>query len=396
MVALFATIVELVTLGGVACLCYLIALSVYWYYYVSGIMLSISLFVLLRPWKKCSREVIGKKTMRAGIYDLSTQSGFSVVEEQSVPTYGPKDVIVKVITAAINPVDYKVVIPALPFLRHITSHIAGRDIAGVVLAAGDKVTNFKVGDHVYGNSYGGALAEYTVADSTQLGRCPTNLSWQETAGIPVAGLTGYQVFHKNGLKFGDRALIIGASGGSGLIGVQVAKAMGAYVVGVCSTRNIDLVKAMGADEIIDYTKPGYQKQIAPQSLDFIYDVVSSPEDPDQEPWARPLLKPDAASPYSKINGSIGEWLRALLKMTLKIDVQRRGFDLHLVQPNSKDFNDLTQLIEKAKITIPIDCELNLDNEGIRQGFDRQKSRRAKGKIIFNITPDYTPLRETES
>eukprot|EP00357_Protocruzia_adherens_P034480 CAMPEP_0115020530 /NCGR_PEP_ID=MMETSP0216-20121206/30224_1 /TAXON_ID=223996 /ORGANISM="Protocruzia adherens, Strain Boccale" /LENGTH=330 /DNA_ID=CAMNT_0002392469 /DNA_START=292 /DNA_END=1284 /DNA_ORIENTATION=- len=330
--------------------------------------------------------------MRAGIYDLSAPGGFSVVEDHPIPTYGPNDVIVKVITAAINPVDYKVVTPAMPFLRHITSHIAGRDIAGVVLAAGNKVSNLKLGDHVYGNTYGGALAEYTVADSNKLGKCPTNLKWQETAGIPVAGLTGYQVFQKNGLKFGDRTLIIGASGGCGLIGVQIAKAMGAHVIGVCSKRNADLVKAVGADEIIDYTQPDYEKQIEPKSLDFIYDVVSSPEDPDQEPWARPFLKSDATSPYSKINGSAGDWVRAILSMIFRVNFQRNGFDLHLMKANSEDFNSLAALIEKAKMTIPIDCELNLDNEGICKGFDRQKSRRAKGKIIFNITPDYTPLK----
>eukprot|EP00357_Protocruzia_adherens_P000033 CAMPEP_0115034404 /NCGR_PEP_ID=MMETSP0216-20121206/40626_1 /TAXON_ID=223996 /ORGANISM="Protocruzia adherens, Strain Boccale" /LENGTH=313 /DNA_ID=CAMNT_0002413273 /DNA_START=247 /DNA_END=1184 /DNA_ORIENTATION=- len=313
--------------------------------------------------------------MRAGIYDLSAPSGFSVREDHPVPKYGPKDVVLKVITAAINPIDYKVVVPAIPFLRHFKSHVAGRAVAGVVIAVGNKVKDIQVGENVYGNSDSGSLAEYSVSSAGILGRCPTNMTWQQVAGVPVSGLTGYQVFKKNGLKFGDRTLVIGASGGSGLSGVQIAKAMGAYVIGICSARNIELVKSVGADEVVDYTEPEFYKRIEPESLDFIYDTVSSPQDPNQEPWARPLLKLNATSPYSKINSSPGDWVKVMLGRALHVNLQRKGIDVHPVEPNSKDFNELTQLIEKADITVPIDCEKGLDNEGIREGYDRQRSRR---------------------
>ena len=123
------------------------------------------------------------------------------------------------------------------------------------------MTNFEIGDDVFGYSNDGAIQEYTVADSDKIAKKPTKLNWGESASLVVAGNTSLQCLKNNGLKSGENLLIIGASGGTGTFGVFLGKHFGAKVTGVCSTANIGLVKSLGADNIADYRNPNYIEEL---------------------------------------------------------------------------------------------------------------------------------------
>src|SRR6185503_19012595 len=173
-------------------------------------------------------------------------------------------VLVKVHASSINPVEWYGT-SGQPRIMRLQGGIGlpsdwklGYDMSGTVEAVGSKVTRFKPGDEVYGGAHG-ALAEYVVArEAGSIVLKPPNLSFEEAAGIPIAGITALQGLRDTGgLKPGQKVLINGASGGVGTFAVQIAKALGADVTAVCSTRNIEMVRSIGADHVIDYTQTDF-------------------------------------------------------------------------------------------------------------------------------------------
>jgi NADPH:quinone reductase-like Zn-dependent oxidoreductase len=188
------------------------------------------------------------------------------------PPVADGEVLVRVAAAAINPADWAFM-RGVPYLfrpmyglTKPRDPVRGSDVAGTVVAVGNGVTRFQQGDEVFGSGRG-TLAEYAVAKETNLAIKPANLTSEEAAAIPMAGLTALQALRAAKVEQGQKVLVTGASGGVGSFTVQVAKAMGAEVTAVCSTRNVDRVRSIGADYVIDYTQEDFTEN------GCTYDVV---------------------------------------------------------------------------------------------------------------------------
>jgi NADPH:quinone reductase-like Zn-dependent oxidoreductase len=200
-------------------------------------------------------------------------------EEVEKPTAGDGEVLIKVHAAAANPVDrlfrgrpYLVRI-MIAGLRKPKDRRMGRDVAGEVEAVGQDVTRFKPGDQVFGTC-SGAFAEYVCTSESALVMKPDNVTFEQAAAVPIAALTALQGLRDKGkIQPGQKVLINGASGGVGTFAVQIAKSLGANVTGVCSTRNVGLVRSIGADQVIDYTQDDFTKGAG--RYDLILDCISN-------------------------------------------------------------------------------------------------------------------------
>src|SRR5688500_8932252 len=191
------------------------------------------------------------------------------------PRIGDHDVLVRVRAAGVNPADWAVM-SGLPLiarpvygLRKPKSGVRGTDVAGTVEAVGSGVTRFEPGDEVFGWSHG-SFADFAAASEGELARKPTNLTFDQAASVPMAGLVALQAVRDHGkVGPGTKVLINGASGGIGSFAVQIAKSYGAEVTGVASTRNLEMVRSLGADHVIDYTREDFTKN--GKKYDFILD-----------------------------------------------------------------------------------------------------------------------------
>src|SRR4051812_17175575 len=205
--------------------------------------------------------------MKAMVYYESGSPDVIQCAEVDKPVPGDKQVLLKVRAAGLNPLDahlmkgvprlFKMIFK-LPVPSKDKQGQLGRDVAGVVEAVGKNVTQFKPGDEVFGLCRG-ALAEYAVASERALVMKPPSISFEQAASLPIAGLTALQGLHEGKIQPGQKVLINGATGGVGTFAVQIAKSFGADVTAVCSTRNVDLVRSIGADRVIDYTKEDFTK-----------------------------------------------------------------------------------------------------------------------------------------
>ncbi len=200
------------------------------------------------------------------------------LEEVDQPIVKADQVLVKVVANSANPADWHL-IRGKPFFARFSSglfrpkeKIAGADFAGIVVKKGSKVTGFEIGDKVFGETLmGGAFAEYVSVPASVCGKIPGNLGFVEMASLPVAGLTAFQAVVTHGkIKPGETVLVNGASGGVGHFAVQVAKAYGAQVTAVCSSRNVDFVRSLGADQVISYDRENIHQHKG--SYDLIIDV----------------------------------------------------------------------------------------------------------------------------
>ena len=211
----------------------------------------------------------GWRTRGGGRHDARGRAGHLRLDAADVlrlerdrrPEIGDDDVLVRVRAAGVHIGDWHVM-TGLPYLLRIVgfglrapkARVRGMDVAGTVEAVGKNVTRFQVGDEVFGTC-NGSFAEYAAARADTLALKPANLTFEQAAAVPTSACTALQALRDaGGIKSGQRVLIIGASGGVGLFAVQIAKAFGAEVTGVCSTTKVDLVRSLGADHVIDYTR----------------------------------------------------------------------------------------------------------------------------------------------
>jgi len=316
--------------------------------------------------------------MRAAVWGWT--GGASFDQSFKVPSCGRNEVLIRVKAAAINPVDYK--------LGRMLGSVVGLDVAGVIESVGSNVTSCKVGDEVFGG-VSGSLAEFAVGKPESLGKKAKCLSFVEAAAMPIAYMTSLQSLRDAGnLQPGSRVLIIGASGGCGLAAVQLAKAMDAgHIAGVCSGKNEAIVKDNGAMEVVDYTKGDVVDHFNRQDgemekFDIVYDsATNSGGGEDYREKSLKLLKEDESShgQYVAINGAASMWAR---NFTIG---QRKNEHLVVTNMNTTDLEVLSSMAEEGKLK-PVICEhLPLDAESIQKGFDLLKSRRAVGKIVFDLT-----------
>jgi len=216
--------------------------------------------------------------MKAIVYHKYGPPEVLQCEEIETPTPVDDQVLIKVRAASVNPIDR--LFRGRPYLvrlkiglRKPKDYRMGRDVSGVVEAVGSKVTQFKPGDEVFGTCFG-AFAEYACASESALVMKPDNVTFAQAASVPIAALTALQGLRDKGqIQPGQKVLINGAAGGVGTFAVQIAKVLGAEVTGVCSTRNAELVRSIGADQVIDYTREDFTK--GPPRYDLILDCISN-------------------------------------------------------------------------------------------------------------------------
>ncbi|KAL3807338.1 hypothetical protein ACHAXA_001310 [Cyclostephanos tholiformis] len=294
----------------------------------------------------------------------------------------PTDVLIKVKSAAINPVDYK-----LP--RLVGGTVVGIDLSGTVERVGADVTDFKVGDNVFGRSpiiggRGGSLADFALVPMDEIAIKPEWLSFNQAAALGVAYLTGLQSLRAGNVSKDSSVLIIGASGGCGIAGVQLARALGASrVVGVCSGRNFDFVKGTSGMELelIDYTKEGSIEKFRGENIgkfDCIYDTVTgSGRGEDYVASMMPLLK-ESTGTYVQINGSPTTMARHVIG---RMKAQRK-----VVFTSGRGKKDLEEIVSLLKIFVArphLDVK-TFDENGVKGAFEQLRGRRTKGKIVFNM------------
>ena len=280
---------------------------------------------------------------------LALRYGSLVMREVEKPEPAEGDVLVRVHATSLNAVDWyglngrPYFARPLMGLRKPKSSETGTDFAGVVEAVGVGVDGFAPGDEVYGCE-GGAFAEYVVAN-TAVARKPANLSFEEAAAVPLAGLTALQALRDHGaLQSGQQVLVNGASGGVGPFAVQIAKALGAEVHAVCSTRNIEQARELGADRVFDYTREDFARSGAR------YDVLFDNAGNRSWPSMRRVLAPSGkvvlvGGPRNRMLGPVGHIVRS--KLASKLD--RRTAAFFIAKPNRDDLVALRDLIEAGHV-----------------------------------------------
>jgi len=253
------------------------------------------------------------------------------------------------------------------------NYILGQDMAGVVEAAGSSVMQFRPGDEVYA-SCGGALAEYVSVAEDKLALKPINLTFEQAAAIPTAAITALKGLRDVGkLRAGQKVLINGASGGVGTFAVQIAKALGAEVTGVCSARNVDMVRSLGADKVIDYTKEDFTQN--GRRYDLILDNVASHSFSD---LIRVLTPQGLIVPNSGHSG-----MGYVFKAFLLSPFQRQLASMYLSVPNGKDLMELKEWLEAGQVKPVIEQTYPLREAP--EAFRYLDKEHARGKVVITVT-----------
>ena len=302
--------------------------------------------------------------------------------EVEKPTPTENQVLIKVIAAAVNPLDWHGM-RGEPFIARMGNGIRkpkdqrlGADIAGRVEAVGKNVTDLRPGNEVFGAIGAGGFAEYACTREKNLVLKPGNISFEEAAAAPVVGLTAIQGFrHAGGVRAGQKVLINGAAGGIGTFAVQYAKSCGAEVIGVCSTRNVDLVRSIGADHVIDYTREDFTR--TGQGYDLIYCAIGN-----RTAFAyRRALKPGGVCVIAGFT-SMFLLFEGMLLGPLASRGDKKVTRMGISNANKEDLLIIKELLETRKVVPFIDRRYPLHEtaEAIRY----VETLHARGKVIINV------------
>jgi NADPH:quinone reductase-like Zn-dependent oxidoreductase len=263
-------------------------------------------------------------------------------------------------------------------LRKPTDIRLGVDAAGEVEAVGRNVTQFKPGNHVLGVCRG-AFAEYACATEPALVMKPDSVTFDQGASVATAALTALQGLRKKGpIMSGQKVLINGAAGGVGTFAVQIAKSLGADVTGVCSTRNVDMVRSIGADHVTDYAQKDFTK--SGQVYDLILDCVGN----HSLSACRRALNPEGT--YVAVGGSSGRWMIGPLARTVTAPLLSRfvsqNFHVLLTRLSKEDLTFMSELMEARKVTPVIDRRYRLSD--VPEAIRYLEQGHARGKVVINV------------
>ena len=328
--------------------------------------------------------------MKATVYRRYGSPDVLQFEEIERPTVGDNEVLIKVRAASANPLDWKLMSGG-PFIVRLLLGLVkpkvkrpGVDLAGQVEAVGRNVTQFKPGDEVFGVCRG-AFAEYACTSvsasvlKSPLVLKPDNVTFEQAASAPVAALTALQGLRNKGkIQLGQKVLINGAAGGVGTFAVQIAKSFGADVTGVCSTRNVDMVRSIGADRVIDYTQENFTK--SGQRYDLFFDCVGN----HSLSACRRVLKPKGI--YIMV-GALGDApLMDLLGRLIGALVLSRFVSQKLVvflaRSNKEDLTTVGELMATGKVTPVIDRRYRLSE--VPEALRYLKEGHARGKVVITL------------
>src|SRR5216683_700415 len=303
--------------------------------------------------------------MKAIVYHEYGSPDVLRLEEIEKPVPNDDQVLVKVRAASVNPLDWHYIRGSPYFMRMVAAGLLkpnetrlGVDYAGTVESVGKNVTEFKPGDEVFGGRTG-AFAEYvTVRAERAVVLKPANLTFEQAASVPIAAITALQGLRDKGkIQPGQKVLINGASGGVGTFAVQIAKSFGADVTGVCSTRNVEMVRSIGADQVIDYTREDFTK--SDQRYDLILDNVGNHSLLEY----RSVLKPKGILVTVGGGGPDDRWFGTFFSRPIKALILSpfvsQKFEMLLAELNKEDLTVLNDLMQAGKLKPIIDRRYSL-------------------------------------
>src|SRR5262249_38519451 len=327
--------------------------------------------------------------MKAIVYHNYGSPDVLKCEEIEKLTAGDNEVLIKVRAASVNPLDWHFM-RGTPYVMRMQTGLRkpkitrlGVDVAGQVEAVGKNVTQFKPGDEVFG-SCRGAFAEYVCTPEPALVMKPDNVPVEQAASVPVAAISALQGLRDKGhMQPGQQVLINGAAGGVGTFAVQVAKSFGAEVTGVCRTRNVGMVRAIGADQVIDYTQEDFTK--SGQRYDLILDCVGNH-------WlfaCRRALNPKGI--YIMVGAPSGRWIAPLDRLIKALVLSRfvsQKLVMVLAKLNKEDLTIMRALMAAGKVTPVIDRRYRLSEtpEAIRY----LEEGHTRGKVVIRVDHDSEP------
>ena len=328
---------------------------------------------------------VGTPSMKAIVHRCYGSPDVLALEDVAKPIPADDQVLVKVRAASVNPLDWHG-LRGEPYVMRLSSGFGlpknvrlGVDFAGTVEAVGKSVTRFRPGDEVFGGR-GGSLAEYvTVGESWAIASKPANVTFEQAAAVPVAAITALQALRDKGrIQPGQKVLINGASGGVGTFAVQIGKAFGAEVTGVCSTRNLAMVRDLGADHVVDYTREDFTR--SGERYDLIVDMVAS------RPLSeyRRVLKPEGV--YVVVGAtSDGRWLGPLVPMIKAIAYApfvSEELVTFIAALNKDDLLVLSDLMQAGKVTPVIDRRFG--SREVPDAIRYLEEGHARGKVIVTF------------
>ena len=321
-----------------------------------------------------------KKLMKAIVYTEYGPPDVLQLKEVEKPTPKDDEVLVKVHAASINRADWGFV-RGKPFVVRLWSgllkpkiKILGADIAGRVEAVGRNAKQFQPGDEVFGCGWG-AFAEYVCASENEFVLKPASMAFEKVAAVPLAALTALRGLRDKGqIQPGQKVLINGASGGVGTFAVQIAKSFGAEVTGVCSTRKLDMVRSIGADQVIDYTQEDFTKR--EQRYDLILDAAAYRSIFDY----KRALSPKGI--YVMVGGSTARMFQAILLGPWISMTGSKKMGILSAEANHKDLVFMKELLEAGKVVPVIDRRYPLSE--VAEAFRYFGKGHARGKIVITV------------
>jgi NADPH:quinone reductase-like Zn-dependent oxidoreductase len=337
-----------------------------------------------RPTNDANTPTPPEGTMRAILQDAYGSPDVFRLAQIGIPEVADHQVLVRAHAAGLDRGTWHLM-AGQPYLLRLAlglrkpkNPVPGLDLAGTVVAVGSAVTRFSPGDEVFGTGHG-SFAEYAVAPEDQLARKPANLSFEQAAVVPVSGLTALQALTDVGrVRTGQRVLIIGASGGVGSYAVQLAKALGAEVAGVSSTAKLDLVRSLGADHVIDYTRENFAD--GEHRYDLILDIAGNPT----LSRLRRALTPTGTAVIvggeqgGRLTGGLDRQFRAV---ALSVFVRQR-LTFFVSKERGTDLERLTEFIEAGKLTPSIDQTFSLDQ--VPEAMRHFAAGKVRGKIAITV------------
>ncbi len=303
--------------------------------------------------------------MKAAVYTKDKSGKVLEMTDLERPLPKNNEVVIRVCAASVNPLDWR-----------MKSYRPGVDVAGQVVEVGKRVTQFKPGEAVFGVCKG-AFAEYTCASEHRLVPKPESLSFEQAAAVPIAGLTALQGLRDKGhLQPGQNVLINGAAGGVGTFAVQIAKSFGANVTGVCSTKNVELVRSLGADRVIDYTRDDFAQDS--QHYDLLLDNVGNRT----LSAMRRVLSPNGKCVMAGAPKELWAVSTRLCKAFAWSPFMRHEFTFFIAKMNRDDLTILCGLIKEGKVTPVIDRRYPLTETAAAINYVEEGHAPAKVVITF--------------
>lgn len=277
------------------------------------------------------------------------------------------EVLVRVVAAGVNPVDWKITEGWMKAFRPVEfPYVPGRDIAGIIEEVGPGVTEFQKGQAVFGQSPNGGYAEYTITTVDKLALKPENLSFEEAAAIPVGATTAWQgLFDHGNLQPGQTVLVQGAAGGVGLFAVQFARWKGAHVIGTASTANVDFVRSLGAETVIDYHATAVEQVV--HDVDLVYDAVGA------QTLAASVQAVKNGGTLVTIAGQPDE------QQVRERNVQVKWFS---AQVSSELLSTFAKLVQEGQLKVAVEATYPLANAG--QAHEHSKKGHGRGRIVLQV------------